>query len=141
MLGKPLQKSPPFPLGIVQIAIGPPSSPQSNGHSGHFSWDDMSKFVKSGNMHPGKRPKQGKSSDAHLNLDKSSLNKCLKPTWQVFSVPSSQGRPFLSDPGLLVRSMFLVSLSKWVSERGLWNFTDVTLADEDTNSILTDKVN
>ena len=35
----------------------------------------------------------------------------------------------------LVRSMCLVSGSK----RGLWNLTDVTLADEDTNSILTDK--
>ena len=47
---------------------------------------------------------------------------------------------FLSDPGLLVRSMCL-EVSNWVSKRGLWNLTDVTLADEDTNSILTDKVN
>ena len=29
-------------------------------------------------------------------------------------------------------------VSKWVSERRLWNFTDVTPADEDTNWILTD---
>ena len=39
----------------------------------------------------------------------------------------------------LVRSMCLVCLS--LSERCLWNFTDVTLADEDTDSIQTDKVN
>ena len=32
-------------------------------------------------------------------------------------------------------------VSEWVSERRCWNFTDVTPADEDTNSILTDKVN
>ena len=32
-------------------------------------------------------------------------------------------------------------VSEWVSKLRLWNFTDVTLADEDTNSILTDKVN
>ena len=44
---------------------------------------------------------------------------------------------FLSDPGLLVRSMCLVSLSTTPSV----NLTDVTLADEDTKSILTDKVN
>ena len=31
-----------------------------------------------------------------------------------------------------------LSLSKWVTERHCWNFTDVTLADEDTNWILTD---
>ena len=30
---------------------------------------------------------------------------------------------------------------EWVSKLRLWNFTDVILADEDTNSILTDKVN
>ena len=29
-------------------------------------------------------------------------------------------------------------VSEWVSERRLWNFTDVTPADEDTNLILTD---
>ena len=43
----------------------------------------------------------------------------------------------------LVRSMCLV-LCEWVSEwlrDDVWNFTDVTPADEDTNSILTDKVN
>ena len=34
-----------------------------------------------------------------------------------------------------------VSGCNWVTELGLWNLTDVTLADEDTNSILTDKVN
>ena len=48
---------------------------------------------------------------------------------------------FLSDPGLLVRSMCLVLsnwLTDWVSERRLWNFTDLTPADEDTNWILTD---
>ena len=45
---------------------------------------------------------------------------------------------FLSDPGLLVRSMCLVSLTEWVSDLRLWNFTDVTLTDEDTNWILTD---
>ena len=44
---------------------------------------------------------------------------------------------FLSDPGLLVRSMCLV-VTNWLSERRLWNFTDVTLTDEDTNWILTD---
>ena len=37
----------------------------------------------------------------------------------------------------LVRSMCLVSVSNWVSDV-LWNFTDVTLADVDTNWILTD---
>ena len=46
---------------------------------------------------------------------------------------------FLSDPGLLVPSMCL-EVSEWVSYV-VWNFTDVTPADEDTNSILTDKVN
>ena len=39
----------------------------------------------------------------------------------------------------LVRSMCL-EVSEWLSERRCWNFTDVTQADEDTNSILTDKV-
>ena len=47
---------------------------------------------------------------------------------------------FLSDPGIPgVRSMG-PSLSNWV--RDLWlHLTDVTLADEDTNSILTDNAN
>ena len=45
---------------------------------------------------------------------------------------------FLSDPGLLVRSMCL-EVSEWVTYV-VWNITDVTPADEDTNSILTDKV-
>ena len=40
---------------------------------------------------------------------------------------------FLSDPGLLVRSMCLVSLSDS-------DLTDVTLADKETNLILTDKL-
>ena len=34
-----------------------------------------------------------------------------------------------------------VSGCEYLSMRRLWNFTDVTLADEDTNSILTDKAN
>ena len=33
------------------------------------------------------------------------------------------------------------SLSNWLSEPRFWNLTDVTLADEDTNSILTDNAN
>ena len=45
---------------------------------------------------------------------------------------------FLSDPGLLVRSMCLVSETE--SDTFL-NLTDVTLADKETNLILTDKVN
>ena len=34
-----------------------------------------------------------------------------------------------------------LSLSKWVSETPFWNLTDVTLADQETNLILTDKAN
>ena len=47
---------------------------------------------------------------------------------------------FLSDPGLLVRSMCLV-LSNKLSTTPSVNLTDVTLADKETNLILTDKVN
>ena len=48
---------------------------------------------------------------------------------------------FLSDPGVPgVRSMGLV-VSNSVSETPFANLTDVTLADEDTNSILTDNAN
>ena len=44
---------------------------------------------------------------------------------------------FLSDPGIPgVRSM-----GPSVSNRGFANFTELTLADEDTNSILTDNAN
>ena len=32
-------------------------------------------------------------------------------------------------------------VSEWVTERPCWNLTDVTLADKETNLILTDKVN
>ena len=48
---------------------------------------------------------------------------------------------FLSDPGLSTGPIYGSSLCNSLSERGCWNFTDVTAADEDTNSILTDKVN
>ena len=44
---------------------------------------------------------------------------------------------FLSDPGLSTGPIY-GSSSLSLSERGLWNFTDVTPADEDTNWILTD---
>ena len=48
---------------------------------------------------------------------------------------------FLSDPGVPgVRSMGLV-LSNSLTEPPFANLTDVTLADEDTNSILTDNDN
>ena len=47
---------------------------------------------------------------------------------------------FLSDPGVPgVRSMGPVSLTQ--SPRGFANLTDVTLADGDTKSILTDNAN
>ena len=45
---------------------------------------------------------------------------------------------FLSDPGLSTGPIYGSGLCQWVSELRLWNFTDVTLADEDTNWILTD---
>ena len=48
---------------------------------------------------------------------------------------------FLSDPGLSTGPIYGSGLWNWLSELRLWNFTDVTQADEDTNSILTDKVN
>ena len=63
----------------------------------------------------------------------------LSTFWQLYEY-FGNSHQFLSDPGLLVRSMCLV-LWKWVSKTPFWNLTDVTLADEDTNSILTDKVN
>ena len=48
---------------------------------------------------------------------------------------------FLSDPGIPgVRSMG-PSVSKWVTEGGCADLTDMTLADEDTNSIPTDNGN
>ena len=49
---------------------------------------------------------------------------------------------FLSDPGRPgpIYVSGCLKLTKWLSYV-VWNFTDVTLADEDTNSILTDKVN
>ena len=48
---------------------------------------------------------------------------------------------FLSDPGVSgVRSMGSL-LSHWLTDTPFWNLTDVTLADEDTNSILTDNAN
>ena len=50
---------------------------------------------------------------------------------------------FLSDPGvpgpIFVSGCLSVCLS--VRHRGCWDLTDVTLADEDTNSILTDNAN
>ena len=49
--------------------------------------------------------------------------------------------PFLSDPGVPgVRSMGLLVSNKQ-TETPFANLTDVTLADEDTNSILTDNAN
>ena len=49
--------------------------------------------------------------------------------------------PFLLDPGVpWVRSLG-PDIRQWVSERPFWNLTELTLADEDTNSILTDNVN
>ena len=47
---------------------------------------------------------------------------------------------FLSDPGLSTGPIYGSSCLK-LSQRRFVNFTDVTPADEDTNSILTDKVN
>ena len=47
---------------------------------------------------------------------------------------------FLSDPGLSTGPIYGSSCLKQ-TDLGLWNFTDLTPADEDTNSILTDKVN
>ena len=44
---------------------------------------------------------------------------------------------FLSDPGLSTGPIY----GSGLCDLRLWNFTDVTPADEDTNSILTDKVN
>ena len=46
---------------------------------------------------------------------------------------------FLSDPG--VPGRIFVSGCPSVCHRCLWNLTDVTMADEDTNSILTDNAN
>ena len=45
---------------------------------------------------------------------------------------------FLSDPGV-PGPIYVSGLS--VTKRRLWNFTDVPLADEDTNSILTVNTN
>ena len=67
----------------------------------------------------------------------------LPPMWSMMMIVSLSDTcvlsyyVFLSDPSLLVRSMCLVS----GSHLRCWNFTDVTLADEDTNSILTDNTN
>ena len=48
---------------------------------------------------------------------------------------------FFSDPGVPgVRSMG-PDLWNWVRKRGFWNLIELTLADEDTNSILTDNAN
>ena len=38
-------------------------------------------------------------------------------------------------------SIYVSGLSNWVSPTPFWNLTDVTLADKETNLILTDKVN
>ena len=46
---------------------------------------------------------------------------------------------FLSDPG--IPGPIFVSGCPSVSETPCWDLTDVTLADEDTNSILTDNAN
>ena len=49
--------------------------------------------------------------------------------------------PFLSDPGKPgVRSLG-PDVRHWLRETPCWDLTDVTLADEDTNSILTDNAN
>ena len=48
---------------------------------------------------------------------------------------------FLSDPGKPGIRSFGPDVREWVSEQRLWDFNDVTLADEDTNSILTDNAN
>ena len=48
---------------------------------------------------------------------------------------------FLSDPGIPgVRSMGPIIFNS-MSERPCWDLTDVTLADEDTNSIVADDAN
>ena len=47
---------------------------------------------------------------------------------------------FLSDPGDLVRSL-CPDVRHWLTKRPFVDLTDVTLANEDTNSILTDNVN
>ena len=48
---------------------------------------------------------------------------------------------FLSDPGIPgVRSMCL-DVSQWLHTTPCWDLTDVTLADEDTNSMQTDDFN
>ena len=54
--------------------------------------------------------------------------------------PPVTERLFLSDPGLSTGPIYGSSCLK-LSKRRFVNFTDVTLADEDINSILTDKVN
>ena len=59
-------------------------------------------------------------------------------SWLEETPPTGFYRTQVSRP---VRSMGRVSVSEWVSPTPFWNLTDVTLADEDTNSILTDKVN
>ena len=60
-----------------------------------------------------------------------SLLKCI---WSGFCI-----LVFLSDPG--VPSPIFVSGCPSVSPRGCVDLTDMTLADEDTNSILTDNAN
>ena len=49
----------------------------------------------------------------------------MKSLFYIFIGPRSPGPIYVSG-------------SQCVTERGLWNLTDVTLADEDTNSILAD---
>ena len=69
----------------------------------------------------------------------SAASPCSRSTsFRMRATDSFKFPSLLSDPGLLVRSMCLVSLT---SPTPSVNLTDVTLADKETNLILTDKVN
>ena len=67
------------------------------------------------------------------------LNTIYYVLWKQYS-SLQLGKPPVRKP----RSpgpIYVSGLSNYVSKLNLWNVTDVTLADEDTNSILTGKVN
>ena len=48
---------------------------------------------------------------------------------------------FLSDPGKPVVQSLGLDVTHWLTDTTFWDLTDVTLADQDTNSILTEKAN
>ena len=58
----------------------------------------------------------------------------VKVNRKIMSGAHDAANSFLSDPG----KPGVRSLGPYVTHRRLWDFTDVNLADEDSNSILAD---